>query len=81
MSRLNKTESDIFISWVNSLLPKDLLFKTYLKTGILHTEHLDYNEMAAHLAKATYILLNTCMFSFLVYIVFHNSMKNGLMCF
>ena len=27
MNRLNKTESDIFISWVISLLPKDLLFR------------------------------------------------------
>ena len=29
-NRLNKTESGVFISWVTSFLPKDLLFRTYI---------------------------------------------------
>ena len=32
MNRLVKTESGIFISWVISLLPKDIIFKTYLSS-------------------------------------------------
>ena len=45
MNRLNKPKSGIFISWVISLLPKDLLFRTY------EPPHDKTNKMSVRPAK------------------------------